>query len=92
MCIVPQPLYDDERIPSILHQFMDRIGSQKIPVSVQPLPSGSIQAGHQVIIPCIAASRVGSDLKAAVAKANLQGEYSVTLNNCPLNNQEHGNN
>ena len=63
-------LYNDERLSIPLAQLADRVSPDLV---VRSVPSSNITYEHtgRVLIPCIAASRVGSDLKAAVQKANI---------------------
>ena len=68
--VVPSVLYNDERITQILHQLSKRVDSN---IVVKPLDSSAITSSHsgRVLLPCIAASRIGSDLQAAVEKAKI---------------------
>ena len=80
--MVPQSAHEDERISSIMAEFMQHVRSQMgasaVSVNTIPGPEIDISVGLPIILPCIAASRVGSDISAALIKANI-GIYSVEL-------------
>ena len=70
--IIPTEIHDDTRISAVMTQTMEKIDGPMR--SLQPIPSSSISSishGGRVLLPVIAASRVGSDIQAAVDKAKL---------------------
>ena len=74
-CVIPQSAYDDGRIRSIMSQFMQNLNflmeGYSLQVISKPGPEIDISVGLPIILPCVAASRAGSDISAALKKANI---------------------
>ena len=75
-CVIPSAIHDDERITPIMAQLMQRVNShigQHPQLSLQPVPGSEIglECHRPVFLPCIAVSRLGSDISAAINKANI---------------------
>ena len=74
-CVMPQSAHEDERITPVITEFMQLMNAQMggCAVTVIPKPGSEIDlnVGLPVILPCIAASRVGSDISAALTKAKI---------------------
>ena len=72
---MPQSAHEDERITPVMAEFMQLMNTQmgECAVSVIPKPGPEIDlnVGLPVILPCITASRVGSDISAALTKAKI---------------------
>ena len=71
MWIIPEALYNDYRVRPALHELAASVHRK---LEVRSHPSSSIKLSHEcnVILPVIVASAPGSDLQAAVSKANLR--------------------
>ena len=84
--MLPKVSHDDERVKPVFSQLMDLLRARGI------IPNHVIKEGKDithhdgiVILPCIAASRVGSDLAAALDKAKLgEKTYSIRTSTCQL--------
>ena len=85
-CTIPMSAHEDDRITPIISQFLEQVNG-KLPKSpgilesleLDPVRGPEITADHPkpVILPCIAASRVGSDISAALTKAKIGMCYTV---------------
>ena len=74
-CVMPLSAHEDDRITPVMAQFMQQLNSQMEGSGVNVIQKqGSemdLSIGSPLILPCIAASSVDSDVKAAVSKAEI---------------------
>ena len=75
VCVIPQSVREDDRVTPIMSELMQNVNSQMdggtVDVINMPGPDIDINVGLPIILPCIAASRVGSDISAALTKARI---------------------
>jgi hypothetical protein len=73
--VIPQSAHEDERNTAIMAQLMEHVNSGlgERALDVISVPGSSIDASVSlpIILPCVAASRVGSDISAALGKARI---------------------
>ena len=70
MWIIPEVLFTDDRLTTPLNQLAQKVHPK---LETKPVASSSITLSDKgnVVLPCIAASRIGSDLQAAYQRAAL---------------------
>ena len=62
---VPDVLYNDRRIQKVLNHFIDTANCDEL---VPCSPHHVFRDNDVLVVPCVAASRVGSDINAAFQK------------------------
>ena len=75
--IIPTELDADKRIKRIMDLLVDKLQSVGITVEFTIKAGGSLTSGQKVVVPCIAASRLGSDIEAAFAASKVSSMYTL---------------
>ena len=71
---MPLSAHEDTRITPIIAEFMQILNTQSGGHAIDIIPKAGSEINNSllpVILPCIAASRVGSDISAALTKAKI---------------------
>ena len=79
MCVIPAPLYTDERLLTVFQELQGKLETREVKVTITTKEPFEIQRQDWVLIPCINSSRVGSDAAVAFNTAGLQGEGNSCL-------------
>ena len=72
-CVIPQDLYNDDRIHELLLDILRRSSLPDLPITMVPKAGANIGAEDEgrVLLPVVAASRAHSDISAALSKAKI---------------------
>jgi hypothetical protein len=71
--VVPRSAHTDPRLTGILEEFMRRVNAHMSggTIDTRAVAGPSIDGRVPVLLPCVAASAVASDIRAALSKADI---------------------
>ena len=86
MCVIPSPLFADERLQSVLTEMEEKLENILLKVHMKAKEPADIEQQDWVMIPCINSSRIGSDVAVALGCSGLIGMCIKAKSN----DQDHG--